>query len=92
MRSRTYWNRSKRSQKTKEGDPIMLIPVLSKPVIRPQVFTIALLLIDDEWEPIVGANANPNDPEYFRQPVSCDRWCSLFGGGSFAACLAACRR
>jgi hypothetical protein len=70
----------------------MMIPTLSQPADRTEVFTIALLLIDDERKPIVGANANPNDPAYFRQPVSCNRWCSLFGGSSFAACLALCRR
>jgi hypothetical protein len=70
----------------------MLIPTLSKPVIRPEVFKIALWSIDNiDWVPIVGANANPNDPENFRHPVSCDRWCTLFGGFSLAMCLQSCR-
>jgi hypothetical protein len=70
----------------------MMIPNLSRPVIRPALFEITFVkILNIEWVVASGANPNPNDPQRFL-PVACNDMCYLFSGFSLAACLAGCRR
>ena len=81
----------------------MMIPNISAPVNRRALFETARRQTEVPgvgepenkkhlWELIPGANPDPNDPQRFLYPVSCDQDCYLYSGFSLAACLAVCRR
>jgi hypothetical protein len=81
----------------------MMIPHVSPPVNRRLLFETAQRQIkvpgvaEPEqtkklWQLVLGANPDPNEPQRFLYPVSCQEWCTLFSGFSLVACLAMCRR
>jgi hypothetical protein len=60
-----------------DSAPPFVDPKTGKPILIPR-------------EVLLGEAEDPNHPQWFRGPVPCHDWCSLFSGFSMTACLRSC--